>query len=265
MALRQVYSGSSLGFSEIVDLFQLKSSQTIVKNRYFDMVKAKNEPLEPGESVIFELGTQATTAVLLNESCIEIEGKIQKREASTGNLVDIVEGDIVGPTNYFLQNLWHKADVSSNEVDMTRVRSCTNHVCYVRMLLNDTTNPVSDAELSGQMACRTESDIEATDPFAETGAAETFKDRATEMKLSKTVCLRGRLGLDLFELDRLWLPGTPLTIKLTQNDSKCILIAPNNNTQYKFVLEKVHLVLCKYKLYSSGKTFYYNSCTTVLY
>ena len=236
-----------------MNLFQLKSSQTIVKSRYFDSIKPKGESLDgPSETIEFHVQTQGTTGIMLNESCLEVEGKIMKQNATTGALEDLVEQDSCGPINFFLANLFSKAEMSSGEVDLNRIRVCQNHVQYCRALLNDTSNPISKAELSAQMASRDEEDIDAKDPFADAGVSKTFKDRATDCKLSKKFSVRGRVCLDIFELDRIWLPGTELTIKLTQNDSKFLLMAKDSTVKYVFKLLKIRLILCKYKLYSSG-------------
>ena len=172
----------------------------------------------------------------LNDHCLELKIKIVKRHGGA----DIVAADKVGPINFFLHSIFSQIDIHINGQLVSVASSTYPYKVYFEKQLNYDENIKETQFASGLYAKDTAGKMDSLT------ANKGFTARAQYTALSKTVQLRGRLHVDIFNQERFLPNRCSLRLKLIPHTPAFFLLSDKD--EYAIKLESARFELTKVKI-----------------
>ena len=202
--------------------------------------------LEDGGSIEFMLENNSVQFLDLANSFLKLKCKITK-----ANGTNIVAEDVVTMINYPIASLYSQVDIL---LGGKVISSSTNNYAF-RAYLETLLNYGEDAKKTqlgmGLFYQDTPGQLNVLDPEGENSG---LNERNEYGRLSRTVCLQGRIHSDIFNQGRLLINGVPLRITLHRQKNHFVLLSANQNADYKvkiidiaFCLRKVQLTPHKFE------------------
>lgn len=219
-----------------LDLFTTSPTQISIDNVTWIDYPSKTSVRDDGPIEFFVSGSDAY--VNLSDSYMDIEAQIVKEDGT-----DLVATDKVGPVNQWFDSLFSRVDLELNNV---LVSDSTNTYPY-RAMFETLIHTGKDAQASQYTMPLfykdTAGKMDLTDPMGEN---KGLKKRAEFTKTSKTVQMRGRLHLDMFQQNKLLLDHVDIMIRLIRSEPQFALMGEGG--AFKINIKSATLHLCKVKV-----------------
>ncbi|XP_071850633.1 uncharacterized protein F54H12.2-like [Apostichopus japonicus] len=220
-----------------MDIFSVPPTQIVIDRGAWEKIN----PIA-GLSQLFEFEIPGTGDQYLDleETQLFVRCKITK--SNGGALVHTGDNvDSVGPVNYPLHALFKQVDVSLNGQQISDSSACYPYRSYMEALLNygreAKTNHLSTALYQKDTPGHME------DSNAVNGSNQGLKTRAKHFKDSVEVELMGRLHCDIFHMDRYFVNGVTMKLKLIPNNDAFVLMTTNDAAGYRVQFTEVALYI----------------------
>jgi hypothetical protein len=223
-------------FKSELDLFTRPLTQISIDNVAYIDYPSKTSVKDDGPIEFSISGSDAY--VSLADSYLDIEAKILKSDGTA-----LLATDKVGPTNQWFDSLFSRVDLELNNV---LVSDSTNTYPYRAMFetLLHTGKDAQESQYTMSLFYKdTAGKMDVTDPA---GLNEGLKKRAEFTQTSKTVQMRGRLHLDMFQQNKLLLNHVDIMLRLIRSEPQFALMGEGDT--FKIAIQSATLHLCKVKV-----------------
>ncbi len=203
--------------------------------------------LTNADNVEFIIPGTSNEGIDMNNISIYVRGRI-----TLANANNLPEADTVQPSANFLASLFRNVDLSINGQLLTRAsREYAYKDTILKMVRYDMPMGGKESTYAKLMGFLPDTPGKHN-TMAENTNGQT---RATWISESKVFELRGRPCIDLFDSERLLIPGVDMQLKFYLNDPTFYLIGANAATNYKLELQEVELYVRRVTI---GDTFVQN-------
>lgn len=239
-----------------LDLFTTPLPQTLIDESHYQEIRPIASITEHGP-IEFVLKGTPDEFLDLSKSYLHIQCKITKADGSNLSGVTVnQDGSLDEDTlehasviNYALHSMFKQVDITLGDKVMSL--PLYPFKAYIETLLGfDETSKTSQLTASMWYKDTQGVAMNAANP-SENGPNDGFKSRYRFTRESNTFDMIGRPHIDLFQQDRLILPGVDLRTKFTRSSNNFVIIAdqqPNQPTTQKLVILHASLFVRKVRL-----------------
>jgi len=175
----------------------------------------------------------ANEGVDMNNITLYIRGKVTKADGAGFDNTDLVQ-----PVNNFLNSLFRNVDLSMNGQLLTRAtRDYAYKDTFLKMIRYDMPTHGKECTYAPLYGYYPDTPGKHETMDANKGGLE----RAKWISESKTFEFRGRPCIDLFDCDRLLIPGTDMQLKFYLNDPSFFLVQTTAALSYKIQIMEAEL------------------------
>ncbi len=150
---------------------------------------------------------------------------------------DVDERDECSFANNLLHSLFKECDVEFNSIKVSKANGLYAYVAYV-----ETETSFSKAIKETLLKCQ---GYTIEDNPGDIGTP-AFTNRRVETRRSAQIHLIGKLAVDVFNCEKLLLPGVDLRVRLIRNDHDFVVISEADAKHYKCVIEDAQLYVVKH-------------------
>lgn len=225
------------GAEPILPDFDYKHDVTVQQAILYETkqhVRPINEPSR-GTEIVFDIDA-STAFTSLHQSKLVVEVKVTKENKVDCNHAATENPDKVTVVNNMFHSMWKSVSIKLNGHNVETVSNYP-YRAYIDTLTSFSKEVMDTRGLMTGWAKDTAGKMNV----AETGGLNVgANNRGKMIESSKTYKMKGRLHTDVWLQGRSIPPGTSITVTLTPNEDKFVLLAPAN-TKYELHIERAYL------------------------